>query len=44
MIGKVVVNTIDLFITGSGNGISAQQTNQGNIGNNAHSYESKLEW
>ena len=31
-------NTIDLFITGSGNGISAQQTNQGNTGNNGHSY------
>jgi len=32
-------HTMDLTITGSGNGISAQQTNQGGAGNNAHSYE-----
>lgn len=35
-------HTIDLFVSGSGNGISAQQTNQGNAGNNAHSYELNL--
>ena len=35
-------HTIDLFVSGSGNGISAQQTNQGNAGKNAHSYELNL--
>jgi hypothetical protein len=35
-------HTMDLTINGSGNGISAQQTNQGNAGNNAHSYELNL--
>jgi len=35
-------HTMDLTISGSGNGISAQQTNQGNAGNNAHSYELNL--
>ena len=35
-------HTIDLLITGSGNGISAQQTNQGNVGDNGHSYELNL--
>lgn len=35
-------HSIDLTVTGSGNGISAQQTNQGNVGDNGHSYELNL--
>ena len=35
-------HTMNLTISGSGNGISAQQTNQGSAGNNAHSYELNL--
>ena len=35
-------HSIDLTVTGSGNGISAQQTNQGNAGDNGHSYELNL--
>ena len=31
-----------MTVTGNRNGISAQQTNQGNAGNNAHSYELNL--
>ena len=35
-------HSIDVTVTGSGNGISAHQTNQGNAGNNGHSYELTL--
>ena len=35
-------HTIDITVSGSGNGISAQQTNQGGAGDNAHSYELNL--
>jgi len=35
-------HSIDLTVTGNRNGISAQQTNQGNAGNNGHSYELNL--
>jgi len=35
-------HSIDLNITGNRNGISAQQTNQGNAGDNGHSYELNL--
>ncbi|MDA7491628.1 hypothetical protein N8464_00560 [bacterium] len=35
-------HSINLTVTGSGNGISAQQTNQGNAGDNGHSYELNL--
>ena len=35
-------HTIDLTVTGNRNGISAQQTNQGNAGDNGHSYELNL--
>ena len=35
-------HSIDITVTGNRNGISAQQTNQGNAGNNGHSYELNL--
>jgi len=35
-------HSIDLTVTGNRNGISAQQTNQGNAGDNGHSYELNL--
>ena len=35
-------HSIDITVTGSGNGISAQQTNQGGAGDNGHSYELNL--
>ena len=35
-------HSIDVTVTGNRNGISAQQTNQGNAGSNGHSYELNL--
>ena len=35
-------HSIDITVTGSGNGISAQQTNQGGAGDNGHSYDLNL--
>ena len=35
-------HSIDITVAGSGNGISAQQTNQGGAGDNGHSYDLNL--